>query len=126
MDLQRTTMKYCFIQKKSILDSLNFIKLHISKSFWLTKAVCQDCHSVDSSTKLKMLLNFLWQASIVNLKQGDTWHHLNTILTSICLKSICNTMNPSHRLKFIKVLLLNTESLLKGYRIFTSVLDMLE
>jgi hypothetical protein len=36
----------------------------------LTKAVCQNCHPVDSSTKLKMLLNILWQTSIVNLRKG--------------------------------------------------------
>jgi hypothetical protein len=44
----------------------------------MTKVVCQNCNPVDSSTIFKMLLNFLWQTSVVNLKQGGNIVYLIT------------------------------------------------
>lgn len=40
--------------------------------FWLTERIGQYCNSIDSTTLLEMLLQFLWCASIVHLEGGIT------------------------------------------------------
>nr|ACR35213.1 unknown [Zea mays] len=66
-NLNLSTMQFRFIQVQSFLDSFLFQKFNISKTFWLPKLVSQDCHPVDSSTSLEMLLHFFWGASIINM-----------------------------------------------------------
>jgi hypothetical protein len=66
--LDLATMQFCLIQLNSFLNCFNFNKFHISKAFWLTIFVGQDSHSVDSATRIKVLLHFFWSACIVNLQ----------------------------------------------------------
>jgi len=70
--LELATMQFWFIQLNSFLNSFNFNKFHVSKTFWLPKLVSQDCNSVDSSTRIEVLLHFFWSARIVNLQ---LWLH---------------------------------------------------
>nr|ACN30962.1 unknown [Zea mays] len=67
-DLNLATMQFRFIQVKSFLNTFLFQKFNISKTFWLSKLVSQDCDPVDSSTSLEMLLHFFWGASIIHLQ----------------------------------------------------------
>lgn len=66
-NLQLTAMQLWFIQKYSILNSLNFHKLYVSKTFGLTILICQNSYPVYRSTGLKMLLHLLRCACIVHL-----------------------------------------------------------
>lgn len=66
-NLQLTTMQLSFIQKQSILNSLDFHKLNISKTFGLTILICQNSDPVYSPAGLKMLLHLLGCACIVHL-----------------------------------------------------------
>jgi len=66
-NLNLATMQLWFIQIKSFLDSFLFQKFNISKTFWLPKLVGQDCHPIDSSTSLEVLLYFFWCTRIINL-----------------------------------------------------------
>lgn len=66
-NLNLATMQFRFIQIKSLLDSFLFQKFNISKTFWLPKLVSQDCHPIDSSTSLEVLLHFFRCTCIINL-----------------------------------------------------------
>uniref|UniRef100_A0A0A9DUE3 Uncharacterized protein n=1 Tax=Arundo donax TaxID=35708 RepID=A0A0A9DUE3_ARUDO len=67
-NLDLATMQFRFIQIVSLLHSFLFQKFHISKTFRLPKFISQDCHSINSSTSLEMLLHFFWGARIINLQ----------------------------------------------------------
>lgn len=71
-NLQLPAMQFGFIQKKSLLNSLYFKKLHISKTFWLTKLISQNSYPVHRTAWLEMLLHFLWGACIIDL-QAENW-----------------------------------------------------
>ena len=65
--LNLTTMQFWLVQYKWILNGICFHKFDIGKTFGLAKLICQNRNPVDCSTGLKMLLDFLWSASIVHL-----------------------------------------------------------
>ncbi|GER42829.1 riboflavin kinase [Striga asiatica] len=58
-NLQLTPMQLRFIELQGFLNRLLLKKFNVRKTFGLTKLITQNGHTVDCSTCLKMLLNFL-------------------------------------------------------------------
>lgn len=61
-------MQFRLIQLKRLLNSFYFKELHICKTLWLAKLVCQNGNPVHSTTRLEMLLHFFRRACIINLQ----------------------------------------------------------
>lgn len=111
--LELSAMQLRFIKGKSLLNSFNFKKLHISKTLWLTKFISKNSHSVYSATSLKMLLNFfrgtcvIYHFDSVSQFQDYLQHHHppSTSAMKLHLDSLTQFKCSTHHFNSVLVLL---------------------